>query len=75
MNTIFIIEKLYISVMENDYSEAATYKSIGFVNTLDEASSVVEKMGSYDGVGWPVSRGKSLPNGRYSSIEELQRFK
>ena len=71
MNSVFIIEQLQICGMENQYNYAVTYDKIGFVESLEKARQVISDMGLHNGTGWPVSKGETIPNGKFEEVKRL----
>ncbi len=57
---IFLIKKLSIDTLENDYNKAVTYNVIGYVTDAELANSIVDNGGRYEGSGWPVEAGRII---------------
>ena len=74
MNTMCLIEKLWIDSSENAFSEAVGYEPIGYVENEILAQTFIDKVGMQKGDGWPISVGESLPILKYSILEQITQF-
>ena len=73
MKEIFLIEKAWIDPMENRVADG--YDPIGFVNTIEEAQSIVDKGGNYTPKDcWSIQfcTGKILPKFRYKILDYVE---
>jgi hypothetical protein len=48
-NTVYLIKKLCVDSLENDYSAAQSYDVIGYMINKEEADKYAAKGGSYAG--------------------------
>lgn len=70
MNTkIWVIEKLWTDNLENDVDSARGYEMVGFVETEEQAKSIIDNGGMYTGICWAVS--PNTPNFRSRLIYKL----
>lgn len=71
MSDKFLIERLHIDALENQYDAAHYFTVEGYVDTLEDARRLVSAAGVVAGTGWPTERGKTEPRLRYRSIPKL----
>ena len=64
METIIVIEELWLDPMENKHSNATGYKPTGYVSTQDEADALIAEAGFEIGNGWPIKKGDQVPRKR-----------
>lgn len=59
---IYLISKLKIDKLENNFNAAFDYRDIGYVGTREEAETLVKNAGDLIGDGWPFDKGEKMPN-------------
>lgn len=68
---MYLIEKIWIDSLENSYERAVGYNVIGYVETLEEAESIVKNGSTYTKSNcWAIS--KEMPQYRYKTIPKLE---
>lgn len=71
MNTLWVIEELWLDSLENQSSAAHGYMTIGVVMNKSDADAIVASAGQVTGNGWPIPVGKSLPQRRAFEVPIL----
>lgn len=71
MNTIFIIEELWMDRLENHPSYARGYRQAGYVDTRAEAEKLISDAGVEVGTGWPLLKGEKMPRKRVKPLDKL----
>lgn len=72
MDTIYLIEKLWLDPMENEITRAMGYEVIGYETDEGLAKQAVVAMGSKVGTGWPIRNNETVPVGRYKPVTRLK---
>lgn len=58
---MYLIKKLWIDSLENEYYLAHGYEVIGFVTDKEEAKRITKESGVVIGDGWPLFKGREYP--------------
>lgn len=68
---LYAIEKIWIDPLENQYSAAVGYDTVGYANTKEEAEEIVSKGGVLPkGACWAVS--EDMPKFRYKRLNPFE---
>ena len=55
MKSIYLIKKIHIDSMENNFSDALYYETVGYLDTEDQAKALVNLGGVVTGDGYPFT--------------------
>ncbi len=68
---MYLIERIWTDFLENHYINAVGYNVIGYVETLEEAESIVKNGRTYTRSDcWAISN--EIPQYRYKTIPKLE---